>query len=232
MYKLILMRHGQSIWNKENRFTGWVDIDLTKQGKLEAKQAGIFLKKLGYNFNIAYTSVLKRAIRTLWYVQDAMDLMYVPVVHSWKLNERHYGSLSGLNKDEMKLKYGNEKVFMWRRSYNSLPPKISDKKKIFMFHANPRYSKIPCEEIPLTESLKDTFDRVLLIWNQSIVHSIRLYTNVIIIAHGNSIRALIKYLDNISDSDIVNINIKNATPLIYDLDKDLKKIRSYLPFSL
>ncbi|CAJ8784850.1 2,3-bisphosphoglycerate-dependent phosphoglycerate mutase [Burkholderia pseudomallei] len=226
MYKLVLIRHGESTWNKENRFTGWVDVDLTEQGNREARQAGQLLKEAGYTFDIAYTSVLKRAIRTLWHVQDQMDLMYVPVVHSWRLNERHYGALSGLNKAETAAKYGDEQVLVWRRSYDTPPPALEPGDERAPY-ADPRYAKVPREQLPLTECLKDTVARVLPLWNESIVPAVKAGKQVLIAAHGNSLRALIKYLDGISDADIVGLNIPNGVPLVYELDESLTPIRHY-----
>ncbi|WP_431820576.1 2,3-diphosphoglycerate-dependent phosphoglycerate mutase [Burkholderia sp. F1] len=226
MYKLVLIRHGESTWNKENRFTGWVDVDLTEQGCNEAYQAGELLKEAGYTFDIAYTSVLKRAIRTLWHVQDRMDLMYLPVVHSWRLNERHYGALSGLNKAETAAKFGDEQVLVWRRSYDTPPPALEPTDERAPF-ADPRYARVPREQLPLTECLKDTVARVLPLWNESIAPAIRGGKQVLIAAHGNSLRALIKYLDGISDSDIVGLNIPNGVPLVYELDENLKPVKRY-----
>ncbi|CAJ9837118.1 2,3-diphosphoglycerate-dependent phosphoglycerate mutase [Burkholderia pseudomallei] len=226
MYKLVLIRHGESTWNKENRFTGWVDVDLTEQGNREARQAGQLLKEAGYTFDIAYTSVLKRAIRTLWHVQDQMDLMYVPVVHSWRLNERHYGALSGLNKAETAAKYGDEQVLVWRRSYDTPPPALEPGDERAPY-ADPRYAKVPREQLPLTECLKDTVARVLPLWNESIAPAVKAGKQVLIAAHGNSLRALIKYLDGISDADIVGLNIPNGVPLVYELDESLTPIRHY-----
>ena len=226
MYKLVLIRHGESTWNKENRFTGWVDVDLTEQGAREASQAGTLLKESGFSFDIAYTSVLKRAIRTLWLVQDKMDEMYLPVVHSWRLNERHYGALSGLNKAETAKKYGDDQVLVWRRSYDTPPPALdaSDERTAYN---DPRYSRVPREELPLTECLKDTVARVMPLWNESIAPAVKSGKRVLIAAHGNSMRALIKYLDNISDNDIVGLNIPNGVPLVYELDENLKPITHY-----
>ncbi|RKP49533.1 2,3-diphosphoglycerate-dependent phosphoglycerate mutase [Trinickia fusca] len=226
MYKLVLIRHGESTWNKENRFTGWVDVDLTEQGAREAQQAGLLLKEAGYTFDIAYTSVLKRAIRTLWHVQDQMDLMYIPVVHSWRLNERHYGALAGLNKGETAAKYGDDQVLVWRRSYDTPPPALEETDPRAPF-GDPRYAKVPREALPLTECLKDTVARVLPIWNESIAPAMKAGKQVLIAAHGNSLRALIKYLDGISDADIVGLNIPNGVPLVYELDENLKPIRHY-----
>ncbi|MGF6644436.1 MULTISPECIES: 2,3-diphosphoglycerate-dependent phosphoglycerate mutase [Paraburkholderia] len=226
MYKLVLIRHGESTWNKENRFTGWVDVDLTEQGNREAQQAGVLLKESGYTFDIAYTSVLKRAVRTLWHVQDQMDLMYLPVVHSWRLNERHYGALSGLNKAETAARFGDEQVLIWRRSYDTPPPALDPSDERTAYN-DPRYAKVPREELPLTECLKDTVARVMPIWNESIAPAIKSGRKVLIAAHGNSIRALVKYLDNISDNDIVGLNIPNGVPLVYELDENLKPIKHY-----
>ncbi|KVO51428.1 phosphoglyceromutase [Burkholderia ubonensis] len=226
MYKLVLIRHGESTWNKENRFTGWVDVDLTEQGCNEAYHAGELLKEAGYTFDIAYTSVLKRAIRTLWHVQDRMDLMYLPVVHSWRLNERHYGALSGLNKAETAAKFGDEQVLVWRRSYDTPPPALEPTDERAPY-ADPRYARVPREQLPLTECLKDTVTRVLPLWNESIAPAIKGGKQVLIAAHGNSLRALIKYLDGISDSDIVGLNIPNGVPLVYELDENLKPLKSY-----
>ncbi|MCG1043466.1 2,3-diphosphoglycerate-dependent phosphoglycerate mutase [Mycetohabitans sp. B8] len=226
MYKLVLIRHGESTWNKENRFTGWVDVDLTDKGAAQARQAGVLLKQADYTFDIAYTSVLKRAIRTLWHVQDEMDLMYIPVVHAWRLNERHYGALSGLNKAETAAQYGDEQVLIWRRSYDTPPPALEPCDPRAPYD-DPRYAKVPRESLPLTECLKDTVARVLPIWNESIAPAIKSGRNVLIAAHGNSIRALVKYLDDISDIDIVGLNIPNGVPLVYELDEALKPIKHY-----
>jgi 2,3-bisphosphoglycerate-dependent phosphoglycerate mutase len=226
MYKLVLIRHGESTWNKENRFTGWVDVDLTPQGAAEARKAGVLLKEAGYTFDIAYTSVLKRAIRTLWHVQDEMDLMYIPVVHSWRLNERSYGALSGLNKADTAAQYGNEQVLIWRRSYDTPPPALARDDERAPCN-DPRYAKVPREELPLTECLKDTVARVLPIWTESIAPAIKSGRRVLITAHGNSLRAMIKYLDDITDTDIVGLNVPNGVPLVYELDESLKPIRSY-----
>jgi 2,3-bisphosphoglycerate-dependent phosphoglycerate mutase len=226
MYKIVLMRHGQSEWNRDNRFTGWADVDLTEQGIAEARNAGRLLSEAGFTFDITYTSVLKRAIRTLWCSLDEMDLMWLPMVHSWRLNERHYGALQGLNKTETAANYGEEQVMIWRRSYD-IPPmalEASDPRTSF---DNPRYAKLKREEIPLTECLKDTVARVLPLWNESIAPAIRTGKRILISAHGNSLRALVKHLDGMSDQDIVKVNIPNAQPLVYELDADLKPLRSY-----
>ena len=223
MYKLVLIRHGESTWNKENRFTGWVDVDLTEQGNREAQQAGVLLKESGYSFDIAYTSVLKRAIRTLWHVQDQMDLMDLPGVHSWRLNERHYGALSGLNKAETAAKFGDEQVLVWRRSYDTPPPPLDPADQRFEGR-DARYAGI---KVPLTECLKDTVARVVPYWEQVIAPSVRAGKRVLIAAHGNSLRALVKYLDSISDQKIVEENIPTAIPLVYELDDALKPARHY-----
>ncbi len=226
MYQLVLIRHGESTWNKENRFTGWVDVDLTETGIEQAQEGGRLLKEAGFTFDVAYTSVLKRAIRTLWHVQEEMDLLWIPVEHEWRLNERHYGALSGLNKGETAAKYGDEQVLVWRRSYDTPPPALepSDERAAY---ADPRYATLTREQIPLTECLKDTVARVLPLWNEKIAPAILSGKKIVIAAHGNSIRALVKYLDNISDDDIVGLNIPNGTPLVYELDASLKPIRHY-----
>lgn len=226
MYKLVLIRHGESTWNQENRFTGWVDVDLTEKGAREASQAGKLLAEAGFRFDIAYTSVLKRAIRTLWHVQDEMDQMWIPVVHSWRLNERSYGALAGLNKAETAKKYGDEQVLVWRRSYDTPPPALSADDERAPF-ADPRYAKVPREQLPLTECLKDTVARVLPLWNESIAPAIRAGKQIVIAAHGNSIRALVKYLDSIPDDEIVGVNIPNGIPLVYELDDNLKPVKHY-----
>ena len=226
MYKLVLIRHGESTWNLENRFTGWTDVDLTPTGVEQAKQAGRLLKAEGYDFDIAYTSVLKRATRTLWHTLDELDRTWLPVVHSWRLNERHYGALQGLNKGETAKKYGDAQVLTWRRSYDTPPPALeaSDPRSE---RADLRYAKLSPEQIPLTECLKDTVARVLPFWNESMAPAIRAGRRLVVAAHGNSIRALVKYLDNVSDADIVGLNIPNGIPLVYELDDDLKPLRHY-----
>ncbi|HYD81189.1 MAG TPA: 2,3-diphosphoglycerate-dependent phosphoglycerate mutase [Paucimonas sp.] len=226
MYKIVFMRHGESTWNLDNRFTGWTDVDLTEKGIAEARMAGKLLKEAGFTFDIAYTSVLKRAIRTLWCTQDEMDLMWIPVVHSWRLNERHYGALQGLNKAETAAKYGDEQVLVWRRSYD-VPPMPLEPSDPRCSYDDPRYANLKREQIPLTECLKDTVARVMPLWHESIAPAIRAGRRILISAHGNSLRALIKSLDNISDQDIVGLNIPNGQPLVYELDAELKPIKSY-----
>jgi len=226
MYKIVLMRHGQSEWNRDNRFTGWADVDLTEKGVAEARDAGRLLNEAGFTFDITYTSVLKRAIRTLWCTLDEMDLMWLPAVHSWRLNERHYGALQGLNKTETTARYGEEQVLIWRRSYD-IPPMALEATDPRASFSDPRYAKLKREEIPLTECLKDTVARVLPLWNESIAPAIRSGKRILISAHGNSLRGLVKYLDGISDQDIVNLNIPNGQPLVYELDANLKPLRSY-----
>lgn len=226
MHKLVLVRHGQSAWNLENRFTGWTDVDLSEQGIKEAKEAGATLRREGYTFDIAFTSVLKRAIRTLWIILDELDRMWIPIHNSWRLNERHYGALQGLSKAEMAAKYGEEQVKIWRRSYDVLPPALdpSDERSP---RFDPRYADLTSEELPLTESLKTTVDRMLPYWYQTIAPAVKSGERVVVVAHGNSLRALVKHLDNISDQDIVELNIPTGIPLVYELDNDLKPIRHY-----
>jgi 2,3-bisphosphoglycerate-dependent phosphoglycerate mutase len=226
MYKIVFMRHGESTWNLENRFTGWTDVDLTEKGVREAKSAGQVLKEAGFTFDVAYTSVLKRAIRTLWLALDDMDMMWLPVKNDWRLNERHYGALQGLDKGETAAKYGDAQVLVWRRSYDTPPPQLeaSDERTSF---GDPRYAGVPKDSIPLTECLKDTVARVMPVWDEEIAPAIRAGKKILISAHGNSLRALIKMLDGISDADIVGLNIPNGQPLVYELDADLKPIRHY-----
>ncbi|MGV8803545.1 MAG: 2,3-diphosphoglycerate-dependent phosphoglycerate mutase [Polaromonas sp.] len=226
MYKIVLIRHGQSTWNLENRFTGWADVDLTETGIAQAKVAGQLLKKEGYDFDVAYTSVLKRATRTLWHVLDEMDQTWLPVVHSWRLNERHYGDLQGLNKAETAKKYGDEQVLAWRRSYDTPPPPM-DADDARSERNDRRYAKLAPGQLPLTECLKDTIDRVLPFWNEAMAPAIKAGKRIVVVAHGNSIRGLVKYLDDISDSAIVGLNIPNGIPLVYELDSQLKPLRSY-----
>jgi 2,3-bisphosphoglycerate-dependent phosphoglycerate mutase len=226
MYKLVLIRHGESTWNKENRFTGWTDVDLSEKGLQEAKKAGELLKKEGYNFEIAYTSVLKRAIRTLWIILDEMDLMWIPVIRTWRLNERHYGALQGLNKAETASKYGDKQVHIWRRSYDIQPPALETSDGRYP-GKDPRYKDLNEQETPLTECLKDTVERFLPYWESTIAPMIKTGKKVLIAAHGNSLRALVKYLDNIPDNEIVELNIPTGIPLVYELDRDLKPISHY-----
>jgi len=226
MYKLVLIRHGESTWNLENRFTGWTDVDLTDTGIEQAKTSGRLLREGGWEFDLCYTSVLKRATRTLWHCLDEMDRTWLPVVHSWRLNERHYGALQGLNKAETAKKFGDEQVLVWRRSYDVPPPALepgdprSERGDI-------RYAKLSPGQVPLTECLKDTVARVLPFWNEAMAPAIRAGKKVLVAAHGNSIRALVKYLDDVSDKDIVGLNIPNGIPLVYELDEGLKPIRHY-----
>jgi 2,3-bisphosphoglycerate-dependent phosphoglycerate mutase len=226
MIKLVLIRHGESVWNKENLFTGWTDVDLSEQGRQEAKKGGVLLKAEGYAFDIAYTSVLKRAIRTLWIVLDELDLMWISVVRSWRLNERHYGALQGLNKAETAAKYGDEQVHIWRRSYDIRPPALEENDKRYP-GKDPRYKDLSEDELPLTECLKDTVNRFVPYWKNTIEPTIKTGKNVLIAAHGNSLRALVKYLDNIPDDEIVGLNIPTGVPLIYELDEMLKPIKHY-----
>jgi 2,3-bisphosphoglycerate-dependent phosphoglycerate mutase len=226
MYKLVLIRHGESTWNLENRFTGWTDVPLTATGVEQAKESGRLLQQAGYDFDIAYTSVLKRAIWTLWYCLDELDRTWLPVLNDWRLNERHYGALQGLNKAETAKQYGDQQVLVWRRSYDT-PPPVLDAADPRGQRGDVRYAKLKPEQIPLTECLKDTVARVLPAWNDTIAPAIRSGQRVLIAAHGNSIRALVKYLDGISDADIVGLNIPNGIPLVYELDQDLKPIKSY-----
>lgn len=226
MTKLVLLRHGESVWNKENRFTGWTDIDLSEGGIAEAKAAAVVLKDAGFLFDIAFTSVLKRAIRTLWIVLDQMDLMWIPVYRSWRLNERHYGALQGLNKTEAAVQVGEDQVFIWRRSYNVRPPSLEKSDSRYPGN-DPRYRWLIGEEVPLTECLKDTVTRFLPYWHETIAPAIKSGDRVLLSAHGNSLRALVKYLEDVSDDDIANYNIPTGIPLVYELDSDLKPIRNY-----
>jgi 2,3-bisphosphoglycerate-dependent phosphoglycerate mutase len=226
MYKIVLLRHGESVWNQENRFTGWTDVGLTEKGLAEAIAAGRLLKKEGFTFDIAYTSVLRRAIKTLWTALEEMDCMWIPVQHSWRLNERHYGALQGLNKAETAAKFGDEQVLIWRRAYDTPPPALAEDDPR-LETGNPRYADLPAASFPRTECLKDTVDRFLPYWHETIAPAVKSGRKVVIAAHGNSLRALIKYLDKVSDADIVGLNIPTAQPLVYELDADLKPIRSY-----
>lgn len=223
MHKLVLLRHGESVWNKENRFTGWTDVDLTETGRQEAREAGRLLEAEGFDFDIAYTSVLKRAIRTLWIALDEMDRMWLPITLSWRLNERHYGALQGLDKADTAAKFGDAQVLVWRRSYDT-PPDALDPTDPRASFDDPRYASLERSDIPLTECLKDTVARVLPFWNDVIAPSIRAGRRVLIAAHGNSLRALIKHLDGIGDDEIVGLNVPTGRPLVYELDADLKPI--------
>jgi 2,3-bisphosphoglycerate-dependent phosphoglycerate mutase len=226
MYKLVLVRHGQSTWNLENRFTGWTDVGLTDLGREEALEAGRLLREGGYVFDVAYTSVLRRAIQTLWIVLQEMNLEWIPVIKAWELNERHYGALQGLNKAETAEKFGGAQVKIWRRSYDTPPPALElDDERHPRF--DPRYASLTPDQLPATESLKITLDRVLPYWHSTLTPFIQSGKRVIIAAHGNSIRALVKYLDNISEADITELNIPTGLPLVYELDERMKPIKSY-----
>jgi 2,3-bisphosphoglycerate-dependent phosphoglycerate mutase len=226
MYKVVLLRHGESIWNKENRFTGWTDVELSEKGVLEAKEAAVMLKEGGFTFDIAYTSLLRRGIQTLWIVLDDMDLMWIPVRRSWRLNERHYGALQGKFKSKMAAKVGEEQVLIWRRSYDVPPPALKTSDPRYPGNED-KYKNLTAAELPLSECLKDTVARVLPYWHETIVPTIKSGKKVLISAHGNSLRALVKYLDNISEDEIVKLNIPTGIPLIYELDDDLKPIQHY-----
>ncbi len=226
MYKLALLRHGESVWNRENRFTGWTDVDLSEAGREEARRAGRLLRENGFEFDVAYTSVLKRAVRTLWIALDEMDLMWIPVHNSWRLNERHYGALQGLNKAETAAKFGEKQVLEWRRSYDIPPPPLEP--------ADPRhprndrrYRAMRESELPLTESLKDTVARFLPYWKDTVAPAVKAGRRVLIAAHGNSLRALVKYLDGLSDKEVIDLNIPTGRPLVYELDAALKPVRHY-----
>ena len=224
MYNLVLIRHGESTWNKENRFTGWTDVELSEKGRSEARTAGELLKKEGFVFDVAYASLLKRALNTLWTVLQELDLVWIPIEKDWRLNERHYGALQGLNKAETAAKYGDEQVLIWRRSYDIPPPPLEKSDERWPGH-DPRYAGI--ENLPLTECLKDTVERFLPLWHEQIAPAVKSGKRVIIAAHGNSLRALVKYLDQVSDTDIINLNIPTGVPLVYELDADLKPIKHY-----
>jgi len=226
MYTVVLLRHGESTWNQENRFTGWTDVDLSEKGRAEAAEAGRLLKDGGYVFDLAFTSVLKRAIRTLWITLDALDLMWIPVTKDWRLNERHYGALQGLNKAETAAKHGDAQVKIWRRSYDIPPPPLSADDERYSGR-DPRYRRIRRDEIPLTESLKDTVARFLPYWHETIAPTIKSGQRVLITAHGNSLRALVKYLDNVPDDQIVELNIPTGIPLVYELDENLRPLRHF-----
>ena len=225
MHKVVLLRHGESTWNKENRFTGWTDVDLSDTGREEAARAGQQLKQEGFVFDVAYTSVLKRAIRTLWIVLDGIDQMWLPVHRHWRLNERHYGALQGLNKAETAAKHGEAQTKLWRRSYDIPPPALPPDDERYPGH-DPRYARLTPEELPLTECLKDTVNRFLPYWHETIAPAVQRGERVLITAHGPSLRALVKYLDNLSDEAIVELNIPTGIPLLYELDRDLRPIRS------
>jgi 2,3-bisphosphoglycerate-dependent phosphoglycerate mutase len=226
MHKVVLLRHGESVWNKENLFTGWTDVDLSEKGRSEAREAGRVLKEKGYIFDLAYASLLKRAIRTLWIALDEMDLMWIPVVRDWRLNERHYGAMQGLNKAETAAKYGEAQLKVWRRSYDIPPPSLEESDPRYPGH-DPRYKGLTKAQLPLTECLKDTVARVLPCWNEVIAPAVLGGQRVLITAHGNSLRALVMYLDNVSEYDIVELNIPTGMPLIYELDGDLKPTKHY-----
>ena len=224
--KIVLLRHGESVWNKENRFTGWTDVDLTDKGVQEAKKAGVVLEEKEFIFDVVFTSVLKRAVRTTWLVLEQMDLMWVPVVNSWRLNERHYGALQGLNKADTAAKHGEEQVHIWRRSYDIRPPALEKSDPRYPGN-EPKYRDLSEDELPCVECLKDTVERFLPFWHEAIVPEIKNNKNVLISAHGNSLRALVKHLDNVSDKDILELNIPTGIPLVYELDADLKPLKHY-----
>ncbi len=226
MHKLVLLRHGESTWNKENRFTGWTDVDLTDEGRQQAASSGKLLKEQGFTFDLAYVSVLKRALRTLWIALDELDLLWIPTEKSWRLNERHYGGLQGLNKAETAAKYGDDQVKIWRRSYDVPPPDLDKSDDRFPGH-DPRYADVPESELPTTECLKDTVARFLPLWHETIAPQVRAGKRVIIAAHGNSLRALVKYLDNMTEEQILALNIPTGVPLVYELDDDLKPLKHY-----
>ena len=226
MHKLVMIRHGESTWNRDNRFTGWTDVPLTDTGIEQARQAGRLLKELDSAFDLTYTSVLKRATHTLWHCLDELDRTWLPVMHSWRLNERHYGALQGLNKAETARKYGDAQVLAWRRSYDTPPPALEPQDERSE-RSDPRYARLAPGQVPLTECLQDTVARVLPFWNESLAPAIRSGKRLLVVAHGNSMRALVKYLDGITDADIVGLNIPNGVPLVYELDDDLRPIRHY-----
>lgn len=226
MYKLVLLRHGESVWNKENRFTGWIDVGLSDKGVMEAREAGRVLKEEGFLFDVAYTSVLKRAIKTLWLALEEMDLMWIPVHHNWRLNERHYGALQGLNKAETVEKHGMDQVKIWRRSYDVPPPALTPEDPYYPGHDR-RYADVPKADLPLTECLKDVVARFLPYWHETLAPAVKSGQQIIIVAHGNSLRALVKYLDHIPDEEIVGLNIPTGIPLVYELNDDLTPIKHY-----
>jgi 2,3-bisphosphoglycerate-dependent phosphoglycerate mutase len=226
MYKIVFIRHGESLWNQENRFTGWTDVDLTEKGIAEAKAAGVLLRKEGFSFDITFVSVLKRALKTAWMILEELEELWIPMERSWKLNERHYGSLQGLNKAETAAKYGDEQVLVWRRSYDVAPPPLEPDDERAPIH-DPRYATLSKEELPLTECLKDTVERVLPYWEEKIVPALRAKKKIILVAHGNTIRALMKHLDQLSEEEILHVNIPTAVPLVYELDEELHPLRHY-----
>jgi 2,3-bisphosphoglycerate-dependent phosphoglycerate mutase len=226
MFKLVLLRHGESVWNMENRFTGWTDVDLSEKGYAEAKHAAVLLQEAGFTFDVAFTSVLKRAIRTLWITLDGLDLMWLPVINNWRLNERHYGALQGLNKAETAAKFGDEQVLVWRRSYDTPPPALDKSDPRWPGHDR-RYAGLAAGDLPCTESLKDTVARFLPCWHEQIAPAVKSGRRVIVAAHGNSLRALVKYLDNLSEEEIVKLNIPTGVPLVYEFDGALKPLRHY-----
>ncbi len=226
MYKIVLLRHGESLWNKENRFTGWTDVNLTEKGEEEARTAGDLMKGEGFQFDVAFTSVLTRAVRTLWIALETMDMVWIPIINSWRLNERHYGALQGLNKAETAEKYGDDQVLIWRRSYDTQPPALTTDDERYP-GLDRRYADLTTGDTPLTECLKDTVARFLPYWHNDIVPVIKSGKRVLIVAHGNSLRALVKYLDGVSDEEIVGLNIPTGVPLVYELDDGLKPIKSY-----
>lgn len=226
MHQLVLLRHGESVWNKENLFTGWTDVELSPRGEEESRNAGLLLKEHGFVFDMAFTSLLKRAIKTLWIVLEQMDLMWIPEHKEWRLNERHYGALQGLNKAETAQEYGDEQVKLWRRSYKVRPPALAEGDQRHPSF-DPRYHSLPGELLPSTECLQDTVERVLPFWRQQAVPALRQGKRILIAAHGNSLRGLIKYLDQVADDDIVGLEIPTGSPLVYELDRDLKPVRHY-----
>jgi 2,3-bisphosphoglycerate-dependent phosphoglycerate mutase len=226
MLKLVLLRHGESVWNMENRFTGWTDVDLSEKGYAEAKNAAVLLREAGFTFDVAFTSVLKRAIRTLWITLDGLDLMWLPVINNWRLNERHYGALQGLNKAETAAQFGDEQVLVWRRSYDTPPPALETSDPRWPGHDR-RYAGLAAGDVPLTESLKDTVARFLPCWHEQIAPAVKSGRRVIVAAHGNSLRALVKYLDHVSDDEIVKLNIPTGVPLVYEFDEALRPLRHY-----
>lgn len=226
MYKVVLLRHGESEWNLSNRFTGWTDVDLTEKGVKEAEDAGKVLKEKGFTFDIVFTSVLKRALKTMWIALEKMDLLWIPTVKNWRLNERHYGALQGLNKAETAAEHGEEKVLIWRRSYDVPPPELEKSDERYPGN-DPRYADMDPKDVPTTECLKDTVDRFLPFWHETIAPTIKSGKKVLIAAHGNSLRALVKYLDNMSEEEVIKLNIPTGLPLVYELDEDLKPIKHY-----